>query len=52
MRRWGHVAREYRCLDCGHIGWSRHPDVGRTRATEEARDLNEVAEGLDRVVAD
>lgn len=20
---------QYRCLDCGHIGWSRHVDAGR-----------------------
>lgn len=19
--------REYRCLDCGHVGWSRHTDL-------------------------
>jgi rubredoxin len=29
MHRWGNVAHEYRCLDCGHVGWSRHPDVAR-----------------------
>lgn len=23
------TAREYRCLDCGHVGWSRHVDLGR-----------------------
>lgn len=21
------VNREYRCLDCGHVGWSRHIDL-------------------------
>jgi hypothetical protein len=26
---WGDVAYEYVCLDCKHIGWSRHPDVAR-----------------------
>lgn len=26
-RRWGEVAFEYRCLDCDHVGWSRHPSV-------------------------
>jgi hypothetical protein len=25
---WGKVAYEYRC-SCGHIGWSRHPDLER-----------------------
>ena len=23
------VLREYECLDCGHIGWSRHIDLVR-----------------------
>ncbi len=23
------VAREYRCLDCGHVGWSAHVDLAR-----------------------
>lgn len=23
------VAREYRCLDCGHVGWSTHNDLAR-----------------------
>jgi hypothetical protein len=22
-----YFAREYRCLDCGYIGWSRHVDL-------------------------
>ena len=25
--RHGAVMREYRCLDCGHIGWSSHDDL-------------------------
>jgi hypothetical protein len=25
-------AREYRCLDCGHVGWSRHTDLERKAA--------------------
>jgi predicted RNA-binding Zn-ribbon protein involved in translation (DUF1610 family) len=38
--RHGMISREYRCSDCGHVGWSRHiglealPDAGpkaRTR---------------------
>ena len=29
FRRWSDTAYQYRCLDCGHIGWSRHPDVKR-----------------------
>ena len=27
--RHGGVVREYRCLDCGHIGWSAHLDLAR-----------------------
>jgi len=27
--RWPETMYEYRCLDCGHVGWSRHPDVMR-----------------------
>ncbi len=26
---WGRIAYQYRCLDCKHVGWSRHPDVER-----------------------
>lgn len=22
--------REYKCRKCGHVGWSRHTDLGRT----------------------
>ena len=22
-----HIDREYRCLDCGHVGWSCHVDL-------------------------
>lgn len=25
--RWPDTAYQYRCLDCGHVGWSRHPSV-------------------------
>lgn len=25
--RMDYFAREYRCLDCGHVGWSRHIDL-------------------------
>jgi hypothetical protein len=31
---WGKTAHEYECLDCGHVGWSRHPDVARRAAHE------------------
>ena len=24
-----HVAREYRCLGCGHVGWSNHVELAR-----------------------
>ena len=24
-----HTVRQYRCLDCGHVGWSRHVDLER-----------------------
>lgn len=27
------VASQYRCLDCGHEGWSRHVDVARLPLT-------------------
>jgi hypothetical protein len=27
--RIANVSYEYRCLDCGHTGWSRHKDVER-----------------------
>lgn len=26
-QRMTNVSREYRCLDCGHVGWSRHVDL-------------------------
>ena len=26
---WGDKAHQYECMDCGHIGWSGHPDVER-----------------------
>jgi len=25
--RMGRAAREYRCNDCGHVGWSKHVDL-------------------------
>jgi hypothetical protein len=27
QHRWGQVAYQYECLECGHVGWSRHPWV-------------------------
>jgi hypothetical protein len=27
--RHGMINRQYRCLDCGHVGWSRHIDLER-----------------------
>lgn len=27
----GAIAREYKCLDCGHVGWSTHSDLGSKR---------------------
>jgi hypothetical protein len=33
---WGEVAFEYRCLGCGHVGWSRHPSVARKFEREHA----------------
>lgn len=27
--RMDRIAREYRCLDCKHVGWSRHYDLPR-----------------------
>lgn len=32
---WPDVAYEYECLDCRHIGWSRHPDVARRHDLEK-----------------
>jgi hypothetical protein len=32
------VAREYRCQDCGHVGWAAHRDLDRLAAREEPRD--------------
>lgn len=26
--------REYKCLDCGHVGWSRHSDLERMEKHE------------------
>lgn len=26
------AAREYRCRDCGHVGWSRHVELERKEA--------------------
>ncbi len=26
---WPRVAVEYKCNQCGHVGWSRHPDMHR-----------------------
>ena len=30
------LAREYRCCDCGHVGWSRHTDLERAAGVVEA----------------
>jgi hypothetical protein len=27
--RSSNTRRQYRCLDCGHVGWSRHADLKR-----------------------
>jgi hypothetical protein len=27
---------EYRCLDCGHVGWSAHKDIVRRFEREQA----------------
>lgn len=37
-RHWGKIAYEYECLDCGHVGWSRHPDVARRYTNDLARE--------------
>lgn len=26
---WSDLQREYECADCGHTGWSSHPDLAR-----------------------
>lgn len=40
--RHGTLSREYECLDCGHVGWSRHIDLdqldpGGTRGATRRR---------------
>lgn len=42
---WPDVAVEYRCRDCSHTGWSRHPDVHRIFLNEHGRSTVEVARG-------
>ena len=32
---WSDIAYEYVCLDCKHVGWSRHPDVARLYELEQ-----------------
>lgn len=34
------MVREYRCLDCGHVGWSNHKDLERLedRLNRKGRD--------------
>lgn len=27
--RMDRISRQYRCRDCGHVGWSRHVDLRR-----------------------
>lgn len=33
--RHGTIAYEYRCLDCQHVGWSRHDDLARAIARQK-----------------
>lgn len=54
-RRSLHEQHEYRCLDCGHVGWSRHTDIVRfplevedddgKQAKQEQRQGESVQEG-------
>lgn len=30
------ISREYRCRDCGHVGWSNHRDLEWTRKDEHS----------------
>ena len=39
--RHGHVSREYKCSDCGHVGWSRHNDLERTERRQAAREVSD-----------
>ena len=32
--RHGAIAREFRCLTCGHVGWSRHTQLARMAGGE------------------
>jgi len=34
---WSSVAYQYRCVGCGHAGWSRHPDVEARWTAEHGR---------------
>jgi len=36
--RHGHIAREYKCNDCGHVGWSRHTDLERVERRQAGED--------------
>jgi len=35
-RHWPDHAYQYECLDCKHVGWSRHPQVERRYKKEHA----------------
>jgi hypothetical protein len=37
MRSLGYAV-QYRCRDCGHVGWSQHTDAERLLKQKEARD--------------
>lgn len=30
------ISRQYRCLDCGYLGWSNHKDLERKEVHEHA----------------
>jgi len=34
---WGDVAYQYECLTCGHIGWTRHPDIAHRHKHEQEK---------------
>jgi len=44
-------AREYRCRSCGHVGWSKHMDLGAKRSPDRARLLDERTQLIKRSLA-
>lgn len=41
VHHWPDTAYQYKCLGCGHVGWSRHPDVQRLHNHEHGENDDE-----------